>query len=190
MSNDTTAKPKNWFAKHKVLSGILGLILIIILANAFWGGGDSTSTSGQKNEATPEVTNKIGDAVTVGYFTFTVDKAEQKASVGGQYSSSTASGIYQLVFVTALNNDKEPRYVDSNMFKLVDSQGREFTTSTEATTSYTLSQGGKWDFFLKQLNPGLEQEGALIFDIPKDATGLKLEVKGGFGSSKKAYIQL
>ena len=35
------------------------------------------------------------------------------------------------------------------------------------------------DFFLKQLNPGLTQNGKIVFDIPADANGLVLKAHGG-----------
>ncbi len=40
---------------------------------------------------------------------------------------------------------------------------------------FDLTNGGKTDFFLKQLNPGLTQTGKIVFDIPKDAEGLFLK---------------
>jgi hypothetical protein len=39
---------------------------------------------------------------------------------------------------------------------------------------------GNMDFFLKQLNPGLTQEGTIVFDVPADAKGLKLKARRGF----------
>lgn len=180
---------KNWFSRHKILTGILGLVVILIIGNIIGGNSGNNGGSGQiTNEAQKEY--KIGDTVTVGHFSYKVAAVQDKATVGSQYANSSADGVYKIVSLVVRNNDKEARYADSNMFKLVDDQNREFGTSTEATTSYSISQGGKSDFFLKQINPSIEVGGVLIFDVPKDAKGFKLEVSGSFGSSDKAYITL
>jgi len=154
--------------------------------------GSSTSSIGAVKTDSKEVQKAYqkGDTVTVGNFSYQVGEAIQKPTVGNQYTSRDADGIYEILSLTLRNNDKEFRYADSNMFKLIDDQGRSFVVSTEATTAYSMSNGGKLDFFLKQVNPGVEVSGVLIFDIPKDARGLKLEVSGGFGSSEKEYITL
>ena len=42
------------------------------------------------------------------------------------------------------------------------------------------------DLFLQQVQPGLGVTGDIVFDIPKDATGLKLLVKGSlFGKGQE-----
>ncbi|MEH7787673.1 DUF4352 domain-containing protein, partial [Bacillus thuringiensis] len=90
-----------------------------------------------------------------------------------------AQGVFKILEVTLTNNQKDAITVDANSFKLVDNKGREFTYSTQGQTSFDLTNGGKTDFFLKQLNPGLTQTGKIVFDIPKDAEGLFLKASGG-----------
>jgi len=95
--------------------------------------------------------------------------------------------------MSVYNKDKESRYLDSVMFKLLDSQGRKYDVSTEGMTALsemTAMSEKDIDLFLKQVSPSLWVNGAVIFDIPKDAEGLKLEVSGGFGSREKKYIEL
>lgn len=182
---------RNWFMRHKIISVFIVLGVIGMLS----GGGNvqnnnvSNSTPGEV-QADKQQSGKIGDTVSVGNFSYRVQKAEQAETVGNQYINHTASGTYEIVYVTLRNNDKESRYADSNMFKLMDDQGRSFVVSTEATSAYSIANSNQYDLFLKQANPGLEIDGVLIFDIPKDAKGLKLEVSGGFGSPDKAYIEL
>ena len=190
---------RHWFIRHKILSAILILFVIVII-----GGSGSDKQSGQqtnnaglnnpvggqtKNES-PVKTYKIGNTASVGYFSYVVAKTENKDSVGNEYVNKKADGVYKIVYLGLRNNDKEFRYADSNMFKLVDDQNRSFVTSSEGTSTFSMANGGNLDFFLKQANPGVQINGALVFDIPKDAKGLKLEVSGSFGSSEKAYIAL
>jgi len=184
---------RNWFMKHKIITAFLILMFIGILS----GGGNPNNTNNgqtvngiQNDTKAEEKTGKINETISVGNFSYRVQKAEQVQSVGNQYINHDASGVYEVVFLTIRNNDKESRYAVSNMFKLIDDQGRSFVVSTEATSTYSIANNNQYDLFLKQANPGLEINGVLIFDIPKDAKGLKLETSGGFGSPEKAYIEL
>ncbi|MDG1603836.1 DUF4352 domain-containing protein [Bacillus paranthracis] len=108
-----------------------------------------------------------------------VGSVESTDSVGGQYLSEKAQGIFKIVEVSITNNQKDAITVDANSFKLVDNQDREFKYSTQAQTAFDVGNGGKSDFFLKQLNPGLTQTGKIIFDVPADAQGLVLKARGG-----------
>lgn len=184
---------RNWFMKHKVISAFLILMFIGILS----GGSNPNNTNNgqtvngiQNDTKAEEKTGKINETISVGNFSYRVQKAEQAQSVGNQYINHDASGVYEIISLTLRNNDKESRYADSNMFKLIDDQDRSFVVSTEATSAYSIANNNQYDLFLKQVNPGLEIGGVLIFDIPKDAKGLKLETSGGFGSPEKAYIEL
>lgn len=179
--------------KHKVISAFLILIFISSLSS---GSNQNNTNNGQtvngiqNDTKAEEKTGKINETISVGNFSYIVQKAEQAQSVGNQYINHDASGVYEIISLTLRNNDKESRYADSNMFKLIDDQDRSFVVSTEATSAYSIANNNQYDLFLKQVNPGLEIDGVLIFDIPKDAKGLKLETSGGFGSPEKAYIEL
>lgn len=197
---------RNWFFKHKIITVIIILFVFGVIKtsldenhkklNSYTSGTigaqeqRATANTLVEQPAKTEVVNKINETVTVGYFSYVVYKTEKKSTMGSQYYSKTANGIYDVVYMALRNNDKEFRYADSNMFKLIDSQGRSFTASTEAMTAYSMAGGSDYDLFLKQANPGLTIQGVLIFDIPKDATGLKLEVSGSFGSNETALIEL
>jgi hypothetical protein len=184
---------RNWFAKHKIITVILALFALGIIGSAINGGGSNTAnkTVGDnsiKAESEQQV-YKIGDSVMIGKFTYKAGKSEEAASVGQSYASRQADGIYKIIPIILRNDDTQPRIADSNMFHLIDNQGRTFNHSVEASTAFSIAHGTE-DFFLKTANPGIEITGVLIFDIPKDAKGLKLEVSGSFGSSQKAYISL
>lgn len=109
----------------------------------------------------------------------TVGSVESTDSVGGQYLNEKAQGVFKVVEISITNNQKDAITVDANSFKLVDNQDREFKYSTQAQTAFDVGNGGKSDFFLKQLNPGLTQTGKIIFDVPADAQGLVLKARGG-----------
>ncbi|MEN1938924.1 DUF4352 domain-containing protein [Paenibacillus sp. 102] len=108
-----------------------------------------------------------------------VGAVETLESVGNEITNEKAQGVFKVVEISITNNQKDAVTIDANSFKLVDSQDREFKYSTQAQMAYDISNGGKLDFFLKQLNPGLTQTGKIIYDVPKDAQGLVLKARGG-----------
>ncbi|WP_240689490.1 DUF4352 domain-containing protein [Ammoniphilus sp. YIM 78166] len=98
-----------------------------------------------------------------------------------QFSTVEAQGIFKIVKVNVTNNQKDAITVDSNSYKLVDDQGREFSPSSEASLAFESSTGNakRKTFLLQQLNPGLSIEGNLAYDVPKDAKGFVLKARGG-----------
>lgn len=111
----------------------------------------------------------------------TVEGMDTKDQVGDPDMGPTkAQGVFKIVKLKISNNQKDAITCDTNSFKLVDSQGREFSASSEAQTALAMANGGNdLGFFLKQINPGITIEGVVPFDIPKDATGLVLKAHGG-----------
>jgi len=76
------------------------------------------------------------------------------------------------------NTGKETKTIDSSMIKLVDNQGRTFERSIDGQTAKGLAQG-QVDLFLQQVQPSLSVKGEVVFDVPVDAQGLVLQVRGG-----------
>jgi len=173
-------------------SKMVTILLLIIIVFSFSGCSDTTTNNPSANNDQVEQKQdyKVGDKFVVGYFNYFLQKVEQKSSVGNQFMSYKAGGVYEICYLSAVNGNNQPRYIDRNMFSVIDDQNRSYSVSSEATTAYVMEYNSQYDFFLKQANPGVQVDGLLVFDIPKDAKGLKLEVSGGFGSSEKAYIKL
>lgn len=193
---------RNWFLRHKIVSVILLLIIIGIIFGS--GAKDNKENKDQKQGVAP-VTNssketqdsatekkiyKSDEPVQLGYFVYRANRIKKLEEIKGQYSSQKADGIYEIIALVAGNIDKEPRYLDSAMFRLVDNQNRSYMTSTDGAMAFELNVQSDTNIFLKPVNPSLVAKGALIFDVPKNAEGLMLEVSGSFGSPEKAYIEL
>ena len=168
----------------------LAVVVVIIIASS---GGDkdlsSTATTASQKTAQAEVTYKLKDEAPAGDLTFVANSITKKKTVGSGYFAKTSqSGTYAIVNVTVKNTGKETITIDSSLFSMFDSQGREFKYSIDGQTAYMTA--GKDNFFLKQVQPGLSATGEIIFEIPEDTAGLKLSVRSGVFSSKKAVINL
>ncbi|HZK04558.1 MAG TPA: DUF4352 domain-containing protein [Actinomycetaceae bacterium] len=190
---------RSWFARHKILTAIIAVVVLGGIGAAIGGGDDdvpraSTSSAGADaptDAGSPDVSQEagepapadetqaaIGDTVEVGDFTVTVNGAETGISrVGNEYFGEVAQGQFVTVAVTVSNISDSAEYFHYSDQNLIDEQGREHSASTAA--SYLEAE----DFFLTKINPGNTVEGVLLYDIPADALPVGLELSGGFLSS-------
>ena len=175
---------RNSLGKYTIMSGILAIIII---------GGIWFSMSGDKSSATGAPAASTTDTPTT-----TPDPAEPteegvssdvKISVTGltsktsiennQYGTVKAQGIFRIVSISLTNNQKDALTIDSNYFKLLDDQDREFLYSPEAQIALIPSMSGKQEsFFPKEVNPGMTIDLQIVFDVPKDANKFKLNAAG------------
>jgi hypothetical protein len=178
---------KSWFARHKILTGLLALVLVGGIASALNGGGDKGTTSTtspvaastaepsaqaeeQPKEAPSEA--KVGQKVRDGQFEFTVTKVKSGVkSVGDEYVNQKAQGQYVLVSITVSNiGDKAQMLADSSQ-KVRDAKGREFSSDTTAAIYMKDNK-----VFINEINPGNSVKGTLVFDMPKGTKPASIEL--------------
>lgn len=190
--SDSTKPKRPWYVNCLIAFGAF-FVLIIVIGVA--SGGKSTSTSGTDSAnsgtstaATP-ADYKIKEEAAAGDLHFMVNSITKQKTVGSGYSlKKSQSGTYAILDVSVVNGSKDTVTIDSSFFNLSDSEGRKFTNSTDGQTALMLSGGD--NFFLKQVQPGLGVRGNVVFEIPEDATGLKLTVQSGIFGTEKATIDL
>jgi len=172
--------------------GVIAFVVIMIIG-AISGGGKNTSTTNNSGTTKSDIKKeetvaKINDTVTDKDLAFTATSVSTAKSLGNSYTKKDAQGTFYIVTLNIKNVGKETATIDSSMLKITDSQGRKFDRSIEGQTAKGLSQG-KVDMFLQQVQPGLSVTGDIVFDLPDDATDLKLLVKGGlFGTEKQISL--
>lgn len=160
--------------------GIIFLIFIVIGVLSGLGKSNKTSSNSNTSSTQPTETKqiaKLNEPVQDGDLVFTATEVNTATTLGNQFTKRDAQGMFYVITLKVENKGKETKTVDSSMISLTDSQGRKFDRSIEGQTAKGLSQG-KVDLFLQQVQPGLGVTGEIVFDAPKDATGLKLTVKG------------
>lgn len=187
---DSTNKLKSW---HKYAIAIAGLVFGGVFMPDSMKKSDVVNTDNVKIEQPDKVEEnkveykKIGDVIEVGNFVYRIDGIKFKKSLGNEFTNETADGIFLLISMSIKNISKESRTLNNSMFKLTDSQGAEYESSSRGTTALEMS--GSNTLFLKQCQPNITTSGLLVFEVPsKDVYDLKLS--GGFWSGKTASVKL
>jgi hypothetical protein len=195
----TKARQKERSAVQKLFVGIaggIGIILAIIvlvgLVIAILPSSWTASTNGDApagNEAAKKEAYeaKIGDHINIGNFSYVVNSVGYTKTVGNQFYQKKADGIFLVINVTFINNDKEERMLDNSLFKLTDASGNEFSSSTEGETA--LEMINKETLFLKECNPHISKTGLLIFEVPQESV-YELHLSGGFWTGEAATVKL
>ena len=165
------------FRSLKTWQKIVVIFIILGAISAAGGSGrsstsTSSSTPSSSSSATPKATEAakpsgpaIGSSASDGKFTFAIWKINcTKKTVSGALGTSTAQGHYCILDVSIKNTGNEAQTVFSSNMKLIDDQDREFKTDDMAQMNT-----GQTDLWLKEINPGNQIDGQLIFDVPADA---------------------
>lgn len=98
-----------------------------------------------------------------------------------EYIDEQPKAIYLFIKLLVRNNADEVRTVPP--FKLVDEEGETYESSNNA---YMLDKAiGPID----QLNPGIEKQGVIVFDVPRNKN-YKLKISGGYWSDEVALVNL
>jgi hypothetical protein len=182
------ADQRNWFVKHKIMTGFLVIIVFFVFIIAAGSGKNSGSTtnsnsSSGSNNNTPSVqTAKVGATVNDGDLAFTVQSVDTAQTIGNSFTQKTAQGQYVILTVKIQNNGKDTKTINASDFNVVDSQGRKYDYSNDGQMAMEETDGTT-SFFLQQIQPSLSVTGKLVFDVPATATGLKLMAQGDIFSN-------
>jgi len=175
MSDNDGATKKSWFARHKVLSIILGLILLIIIAGA--AGGDDKTDNNQSNSGKSSGVNKAkqyrfadrsdkqskdvevlpGETATIDGLKMTLSNPEYVGSVS-EYETADQGKTYVVADVSLENtSDKTQSY---NVFDFrIQTAGGQVLDGT-ITSLPTISSG--------DLVSGGKAQGKIYFEVPTE----------------------
>ncbi|WP_072804227.1 DUF4352 domain-containing protein [Rhodococcoides yunnanense] len=183
----TSTEPKrNWFARHKISTALVGVVAVaIVIAAVNSGGSDTTApgaTSSQSDSSRPDPASPavpdagerspgIGAAIRDGKFEFVVVSAQPGVpTVGEDFMTETAQGEYVLVTMSVRNIGDRAQSFTTSAQKLLDGQGRQFSVDDMATI--VLDQG----IAFEQINPGNSIEATIVFDVPAGTVPAEIEL--------------
>lgn len=174
---------RNWFVRHKVLTGMI-VIVVLIIAVASMGNSkkemkatSDDSTSSQQSEANstdstpakksgPNFIKKImSEEVSTKTFKLKVNSATEKPTIASSYGTPqvAAEGAKFVVVsmdVTNLTNDKF-MFSPDDALSLADDSGKKFKT-------YDDTIGNINDYLnVQDLSPSIVKKGVIVYEIPQ-----------------------
>lgn len=96
-------------------------------------------------------------------------------------------GKFVIVDLEIFNNDDESRYLDTEMLRVLDDEGTEYSPTSDADVYINDGDNG---FLLEEVNPNMSKEGKVAFEVPEDAEDYTLQVSSGFGWSGGDYAEI
>ena len=179
-----------WFLKRPIASLCIfffGLLFFLMFLNIIFNPEYPYVTDNTEEEKEKDIVYEIGESFMIDEISYTINSINTTKVLGGLIFKKEAGGTFYIISITAKNEGKKPREYFTPSFEINDDQEREFSDDRSAS-SYADKYGEKLSF--EQLQPGLSKTGIIVFDLPDDATGLKLRVKNGAWGWFDAYVNL
>lgn len=185
------------------ITGTLGVVVGLILVLCLCCGGLAffASMSKDKNEPTKVnesntgTTNntesgndstlsefKVGDQVKLGDITFTVNESIDNYLSDNQFERPSAGNKFIAVDVKIDNNGNGSEYIYLSNFNIQDASAYKYEAKWYEIKAPGLKSG--------DIAKGSSLRGWVTFEVPNDATGLKLSFSPGFWSSKEIKVKL
>ncbi len=124
----------------------------------------------------------VGQLIAAGDLDIRIKKVERFTELKGTTKTATPKGVFLAITYEFANLGKKP--TGFSFLTLKDGLNREFQTTTDfdAISALTGSYGYKSNF---AVNPGFLGSEFKVYDVPKDATGFKLEADKTFGKTDR-----
>lgn len=167
---------------------IVSVILLGIVATSSSSdsGSNSSGSGGTSSASTPteeEESYTVGDAVTHGDWEITVLSVEEGVTeIAESYRTHVPQGQYVVVELRVKNVSSGPEYFEDGDQVLIDTEGAMYRRDVSA------SSGIDW---LEVVNPGVEVEGKLAFDVPKafELSHLLVNGEGSFSTGVRVDVK-
>lgn len=190
----------------KTILAFIGFLFLCMVIAAFVFGMDSSDTgtnnieienTGQEaltnnqespsteDEQKPEKVYSMNENIVVDYLSYKITKAETFNEMGVVVYNKETNGKFIKVYMDITNNAKETKNIFSPRFEIEDNQGRIYHRLSD-----DIIYIADYIEFGKQLQPGLTASGAIVFELPKDSSELKLVVSGDFLSVSEIKVDL
>lgn len=197
-------KKRNWFARHKILTGLFGLVAVAVIGSAATAGSSGsdpqpTTAASQAGTQAPAVdegappatpaaqkttkkatkpakkTTGIGTSVKSGNLQFTVTKVVRgQKQVGEDFMAQKAQGSYTLVHVTVRNVGSDSETLIDSDQKIKDADNKTYSPDSGAEIAMDNN-----DVWLAQINPGNAVDGVLVYDMPVGVKATAIDFSGG-----------
>lgn len=190
MSKDKSNK--GWFGRHKVLTILSVLVLLIIIGSAIGASNSkttvnttaSTSSSSSKSSSSSSATTAhVGSTVNVGGskgLAVTLNQVIDPASGADQYTTPNAGDRFVAVDVKIVNNGTAAFSDDANSdVTLIGTDNQSYTADFDNVSECTNFNSGQYT-----LSPGESTTGCVVFQIPDAVNTAKIQFQTQSGLSQ------
>jgi hypothetical protein len=163
------------FSSVRLIAKVGLLLLWCIVGLTACGGGEETEAVVASAEDV-----EIGKTLQGGDWSAVLTQPPEQAKIVGEGNITyQAEGTYLIVFIKVTNSGQALQVVPRELLKVIDGQNQEFEAVKSAVqVAYILPR--KMELLLDSPLPaGESRESVIIYDVPTDATGLKLIMEGG-----------
>ncbi|WP_166397246.1 DUF4352 domain-containing protein [Rubrobacter marinus] len=178
--------------------GVLGIVAVGCLAVLSSSGSDTADSSIEGNESAQDDGGSggqpaeerqavpVGENLTVADVAWQVTNARQANQLTSEFQEPK-QGNFVVVDFAFTNNGSEAVTLDSESLALIDGEDRTFETDNE---TFGYIDPAK-DIFLDQVNPGVTQQGEVIFTVAPGASDFTLELGDtDMFSDENGYVDL
>ncbi|HAZ0988957.1 TPA: DUF4352 domain-containing protein, partial [Enterococcus faecium] len=96
---------------------------------------------------------------------YTVNSVETTKSVGPSAFPTEAQDTFLVIDLTVKNNGNEAIMIDTSNFKLIDGEKSFDADGSGSISANQDAEGNSTGFFLENLNPDVELQGKVVFDV-------------------------
>lgn len=159
---------------------VVGFLVVAVIVIAAMSGGGSDGAGGAGSSAAP-VTMNLGQPAPSGPFEITVVSVQNPYKPTKEYGLDTPpDGKKYVAFELAVKNVSDEMQVVSTLFgaELSDSLGQNYSEAFTGTDLPDLSG---------EAGPGETRRGWVLFEVPSNATGLQLKLRGGMTAQRLVF---
>ncbi|MCL5094343.1 MAG: DUF4352 domain-containing protein [Patescibacteria group bacterium] len=179
---------RNWFVRHKIITGWLALSILAFFAFLGGSGGGKTSNTNQPTQTNTVKTEEkkssynIGETISLSDHQLIVNSVDKNYKTGNEYMApQDPNNNFVAVNITLVNNGKNDLPANMYGFKLEDETGAQrmvtYVSVANELQSVTLSPGGK-------------VTGNIAFEAKSGSKVLKLHYSGNIFSGGEVIINL
>jgi len=133
-----------------------------------------------KHFSASESNGRLVPSITLDHITYEVHGAGRFTNSPGELEIFNTQGAFILIGLNLLNIDKKTREISVASMILVDAQGREYSVLANAEKLVPFLEENLFGTDKFQAQPDVATFGGLVFEVPKNATDLKLKMADGF----------
>lgn len=140
-----------------------------------------------------ETFKTIGERFDLGDFSYKFSKIEWKERLGNEFVNREpeSGGIYLIVHFEITNNGSKSATIPADTFTLQTADGDSYSPDSDAIATLMMS-GGKHDWLLAQLHPGLTKSSLTVFSLPsskvRDGLYLRVPQEGLFSTGETLVV--